>query len=430
MKPLIEIIIPSYNNWQYLGPCLQSILLHRTTPGLAHVTVINNGHVDSIPLGVREGNPEVTVITPGENLGWERGLKLGVEKTDAPFIVLMNDDTFVPVSSAGWMYELIQMFADAKVGAVGPSSNCVMGPQNMFLPSAGNHINEVTFLIGFCMMVRREALEKAGGIDDSYPYHGDDLDLSIRLRHAGYKLLNNKVVMIYHHGFKTGQREFGSEWNSVEMTQQTNDWLIKKHGLKVFWECMTGIGGPVLNMLPPDLEGDVCRKFALGEVLELGVGGQKTVEPSTGIDIVPKGQEIPGLVKTISVADIVADVQNTLPVPDCSYDTIIVRHCLEHFVNTRKSLKDWSRVLRPNGRLIIAVPDQDKRQTIPLNYQHVRAFTKEVLKEEMEALAFKTLELIDPQNEISFVGVFEKALVFDVLGNGKSNDIDILSVVA
>lgn len=405
MKPLIEIIIPTYNNWEYMGPCLNSILMHRSTPGLAHITIINNGHEESIPAMVRAGLPEVTVLHPGKNLGWEGGLKYGLEKTTAPYVIFMNDDTYVPASSAMWMWQLINHFSDAKVAAVGPSSNVVMGMQNIFISSTVN-ICEVNFLIGFCMMVRREALEKVGGVDDSLPYHGDDLDLSIRFRKAGYKLIMDRSVFIYHHGFKTGGREFGNEWNSVEMTEKTNKHLIKKHGLKSFWETINQPKGEY--RVPYDTETDVVAKYASGSILELGCGDKKTVEPCVGVDIVPKGQEIPGLVGKVSVADIVADVQERLPIEDGSYDTIIARHILEHFVNTRRAIKDWGRVLKHGGKLIIAVPDEGKRQTVPMNYQHVRAFTQDSLREEMEDMGWITEAIEDAKNDVSFVGVFRK----------------------
>lgn len=414
MKPLIEIIIPSFNNWEYLGPCLQSILLHRTTPGLAHVTVINNGHPNSVPPSVCNENPEVSVLQPGKNLGWEGGLKLGVANSTAPFIVFMNDDTYIPVSSAGWLYQMINNFSDPKVAAVGPSSNCVMGMQNIFIPTTQQTVAPVSFLIGYCMMVRRSALEEVGGVDDELPYHGDDLDLSIRFKKAGYKMLCDKNVFVFHHGFKTGQREFGAAWNSVEMTEKTNHHLIKKHGLKEFWTCMTGATEkPLVLQHLPDSEGEVVKKYATGDILELGCGDKKTIEPCVGVDMIPKGQEIPGLINKISVADIVADAQDTLPVSEHSFDTIVARHLFEHIVDPVRVVRDWGRVVRPGGRVILAVPDQGKRSTIPMNFQHVHAYTMDSLKNFMESQGWHTEAIEDSSNEVSFVGVFTK--------NGVSN---------
>lgn len=402
---LVTIIIPTFNNQEYLQPCLNSIMLHQSTPGLFEILVINNGEPKSIPA---YANNEIRVLDVGKNLGWEGGLKEGLKHATTPYVVFLNDDTYIPMSSAGWIYQMLMNFSDPKVAAVGPGSNCVMGTQNIFVPTPSDYNLEVNILIGFCMMVKRECLDAVGGIDDSFPNHGDDLDLSIRFREAGYKLICNKSVFVYHHGFKTGQREHGSEWNSIAMTEKTNEWLIRKHGLKTF---MNRIFHPIASEPLPDVgdtEGNACRKYVQGTVLELGVGPWKTVPDSIGVDIVPKGEFIPGLQNKVSIADVTADIKERLPFEDGSFDRIIARHLLEHMIDPVKVLKDWARVLKPGGQIILAVPNQQLRETIPLNYQHVHAYTPDSLRNMMESLGWHTVALEDPKNYISMVGVFSK----------------------
>jgi len=406
---LATVIIPTYNNRQYLEPCVHSLILNTVDQGLLDILIINNGDKDSVPdYGEMYKLSNIKVIHAGKNLGWEGGLKLGVENCTTPFVVFMNDDTFIPVSSSMWAHQMMGMFSDPKVAAVGPSSNCVMGAQNIFINTPTIPNLEVNMLIGFCVMVRREALEKVGGIDTSMPYHGDDLDLSIRFREAGYKLICNKHVFVYHHGFKTGQREFGSDWNSVEMTEKTNNWLIRKHGLKTF---MKYVFHPIVEsekVHVPDTEGDICRKYASGKVLEMGCGGIKTVPNSVGIDIVPRGEFIPGLPGVTSIADICLDVNEPLPVEPESFDCIVARHILEHILDPINVLKNWAKALKADGKLIIAVPDQTFQSTIPLNFQHVHAYTPASLSNLMETLGWHTEVTEDGKNNISFVGVFTK----------------------
>lgn len=404
---LATIIIPTYNNPAFLEPCIRSIFLHQSTPGILKVVIVNNGDKGSIP---HYENSEIITIEAGRNLGWEGGLKEGLKYADTPYVVFLNDDTYIPIFSSGWIQMMLQEFADPKVAAVGPSSNCVMGVQQMLIPSLNDGGFQVNYLIGFCMMLRREYLDKVGGIDDSNPNHGDDLDLSIRLREAGYKLICNKNIFVYHHGFKTGQREFGSEWNSAAMTERTSHWLIKKHGLKKF---MKYIFNPVVDGekkpdKPSDPEGDICRQYAQGSVLEVGCGPQKTVPESTGIDIIARGEFIPGLPGRKSIADFTADMREPLPFDSASFDTLIARHILEHLIDPIKVLKQWGQTIKPGGRMIIAVPNQEIRSSIPLNYQHVHAYTPESLKTLMEQLGWHTEAMEDPKNDVSLVGVFKK----------------------
>jgi GT2 family glycosyltransferase len=228
--PSVGIIIPSWNNNQYLVPCVRSVL--DTTD--AHLYIVNNGDKENM-MGL--ASSRVTILQQDSNKGWEGGLLEGLAASKEEFVVFLNDDTLIPPSSQGWLEELLTYFIDPKVAAVGPSSNCVMGGQSIFASFPTDQVVlRSTFLIGFCMVLRRSALEEAGGVDDSLP-GGDDLDMSMRLRNMGYELLIDRNAFVYHHGFKTGERVNGGPnqaggWNSVEMTEKTNFALIRKHGFK------------------------------------------------------------------------------------------------------------------------------------------------------------------------------------------------------
>ena len=150
----IDLICPTYNNPLVLSQCVNSILaLNLGYP--IRILIVNNGHPDSLSrIGA---HPLVKVIqSGGRNLGWEGGLKLGLEHSKSEFVGLINDDIFIPTASKDWIRILMSNFIDPQVGAVGPSSNCVMGTQNIWklLPHVAV---ETTFLIGFCMFVRRYA---------------------------------------------------------------------------------------------------------------------------------------------------------------------------------------------------------------------------------------------------------------------------------
>jgi O-antigen biosynthesis protein len=224
----IDILIPSWNLPEYLIPCTQSILKNGDTDLLGRIIVVNNGSPESVSYITQ--HDKLVILQQKENLGWEGGLKAGLAVSDSPFVIFMNDDTFIPRSSRTWLSDLVRNFTDSTIGGVGPTSNCVMGAQNMSYSCDADKIT-TPFLVGFCEMLRREAVDKAGGVDDSLPNHGDDIDLSIRIRKQGYTLLIDRSVFVFHHGFKTGERLHGAYWNSMEMQDKTNHSLIRKHGL-------------------------------------------------------------------------------------------------------------------------------------------------------------------------------------------------------
>lgn len=409
-EPLVSIIIPTWDNPDYLRPAVVSLLRNQATKGLFEIVVINNGHPQSCDY--LKGQKQVRVITAGSNLGWEGGIDLGLKESKSQFVCFFNDDAMIPTSSRLWLNTLLQHFRDPKVGAVGPSSNVVMGFQNIFadLPF---QTYEAKFLIGFCVLMRREAFEKIGGMDLTLP-GGDDFDWSIRLRDAGYKLIADRNVFVYHHGFKTGTRIFGDPnspqgWNSFEKSEKTDHAIIRKHGLKKWWELKKSAWQQP-KYTPgkhwEDSEGKVIRKLVKNDkvILDIGCGSLKTVKRAIGIDMVKRGERIPTLEgDPESVADLEADVSKNLPVEDNSADVIIARHLLEHMIDPLSALMIWTEKLKPGGRLILALPNEQWHMTIPMNVEHIHAYTPESIGVLLNALGYKSIQFHNSKNGISFI---------------------------
>lgn len=224
----VAIIIPSMDNKYYLDHCLNSLL--NNTPGITyHVYVVNNGERGSCDW---MDHPTVTIIEAGGNRGWEGALQMGVEASEEPLVLFLNDDTVFLPKYREWLTCLVADLGDPYVGAAGPSSNYVSGPQSILHALPATRLS-ARFLIGFCILVRRSALDKAGGI---IPGTGaDDIDLSIRLRQEGYSLVCDRTTFVYHYGAKTGERVYGSVfgpegWYSADKMARARSCLIFIHG--------------------------------------------------------------------------------------------------------------------------------------------------------------------------------------------------------
>jgi SAM-dependent methyltransferase len=234
----------------------------------------------------------------------------------------------------------------------------------------------------------------------------------------GKRLLINPEAFIIHHAFKTGERVRGGPnkpggWNSKEMVDRTNQWLIRKHGFKTYLSTMRGFNYESLGP-SPDLEGDVVQGLVRGQkIVEVGCGFRKTVPQAIGIDRVAKGNPVNHVKGPVSVADIEADITQPIPIDDKSVDTIIARHILEHVIDPISTLRNWNRIIKTGGRLIIAVPNHEIRNTIPLNPEHVHGFTPSSLISLVRECGFRDVHTIDPKNGISFVTCFEKVSHFD-----------------
>lgn len=413
MKPLLDIIIPTYNQPQLLQQCINSIFGSLIQGDMVRVIVVNNGNA-----GLQQvfKNTPVKWIQPDKNLGWEGGLIEGLKHSDAEFVMFANDDIRFLQGDKKWIWKALSAFNDPTVGAVGPSSNYVMGMQNIFADSVEVLLN-VKYLIGFCYLLRRSALEKAGGVDDSLP-GGDDIDLSIRLRNASYKLLARRDWFVFHHGSVTGNSVQAGYWNSPAMQERTNLALIRKHGMLKFWETMV-TGWMSAESYNPgyygveDVEGQICAEHVLGDkILELGCGGRKTVPQAVGVDLHAPGDAIPYVTvgDETCVSDLTGDVSVSLPVPPGSQDTIIARHILEHCQDPLGTLSVWNEALRVGGKLIIAVPNQELGNTILMNPEHVNSFVPTSLIRLLKAAGFTVDRFFPAVNGVSFIIVADKAV--------------------
>lgn len=409
-----SVVIPTFNNHVYLGQCINSILMHTQGREMLEIIIVNNGDPEMENYITK--HPMIKFVQADKNLGWEGGLKLGLEHSKAPFVCFMNDDAYVPFSSHLWAARCLSEFKNSNIAAVGPCSNVVRGAQNIFLDQFGGyHSPYAPFLIGFCVFVRRADLDACGGIDETLP-GGDDFDLSIRLKKLGKKLVICRDVFVFHHGFKTGERVKGTSdkpggWNSKEMSENTNIALIRKHGFRSWMDCNYGSCENPEDRKQPSRENEVdvvARLVKPGVIYDLGCGSSKTVPEAIGIDRVQSGNVIPNLEGAKSVADINADVTEELPVPDESADTIITRHILEHTTDPVDVIRKWARKLKPDGRLIITVPDERLGMTIPMNPEHRHAFTPESLTNLVTLIGLKPVQMKDDYNGISFTLVCEK----------------------
>ena len=427
LKP-VDIIIPTMNNFEYLQSCLRSMMLLRQSYPF-QILVVNNGAKGSCDTFAGE---HIRVLEPGKNLGWEGGNNAGLAVSESEFVISSNDDVFLPLASLNWIRMLMEQMADPLVASVGPQSNVVMGSQNMF-SCPTKYVHPAPFLIGYCVMHRRSALEKVkestGYYDETCP-GGDDLDLGLRYRKAGYHLICHNGVFVYHHGFKTGIRVYGDHtqggWNSVQMTDKTNNWLIRKHGFKAFQSLWRPVNIESLYDLTTDQEGnmlrDLTKQVPHEVIVEVGCGGNKTVPESIGVDRIPKGEPIP-FVNQTSVADVVCDANGVLPFEDGYADVVIARHVIEHVVDTVGFLTECGRILKPGGTLLLATPNEDECQSVPMNTEHVHAWNPDALQKILELSGFGVLQRLGFENRITMMFRCEKLHVAEVLTFANSTSL-------
>lgn len=241
----LTVIVPTWNNPQQLHDTLVS--LSRNTDFTGRILVVNNGDEGlALYQSIQGAVPrEVDWIDAGKNLGWMGAINLALEEVQTEYVCMLNDDVLFPPASYEFWKRLLSWFDIVDVGAVGPSSNFVMGSQNAF--HHGLHPTlSVQFLIGFCAVYRTKVLRELGGLDESLP-GGDDLDISIRVRDAGWQMVADRRVYLHHIGQQTGHRVHPGEWDSQKHQADTYNALIRKHGLQRWYECVSGEAQSVMD---------------------------------------------------------------------------------------------------------------------------------------------------------------------------------------
>ncbi len=401
----VDILIPTYNQPEHLGITLYSLV--QWTRSAFKIYVIDNSE-DGYAQGiVDQVHDDITVLRPGGNLGWMGGINYGMVHTYSEFVLMLNDDVKILNGDHLWLQRLLKPFVDPVMGITVPCSNFVMGMQHFLNVLPGN-LSITSCVSGVCLLTRRDILESVGGLDSDLP-GGDDIDFSIRVRKAGYQIGIRSDVFIYHFGSLTGKSMYGKEWNSHNYSDAVNKAIIDKHGLTEYL-IATSFMIPH-DQIPPmkeevDWEAETMLKYCQGKGVDVGCGNRK-IPDAVGVDIIPKGERGKGgsQLGEKSQADVtVADTK--LPFTDGMFDYVHARHVIEHIVDPLAALKEWVRVLKPGGKLIMAVPDEEVVDGLPLDPTHKHTFTSGSLRNLLGMVTpFKLVE--EKKSDISFVMVVE-----------------------
>jgi len=212
----LSVVIVSYNVSTLLRNALQSVIV--ALHGTEHeITVVDNDSSDGSALMVRDEFPEVRLIIPGVNEGFSAACNRGIEASAGEFILILNPDTitdqdalvralhfmkthpeagaagarmtdgngrFLPESKRGFPSPLASLFRFTGLGKIFPRSAFFNAYYLGNKPE--NETCQADILTGAFMLIRREALEKAGLFDTAFFMYGEDIDISWRIRKAGY----------------------------------------------------------------------------------------------------------------------------------------------------------------------------------------------------------------------------------------------------
>lgn len=239
--PSLGIVIVNYRTPDMLHDCLRSIFMSEDVS--PSVCVVDNASNDSSAAMVRRDFPQVTLFVQPRNQGYAFANNIGLQhfgfsaRTDATgnstapdYILLLNPDTLLPPTALAQMIAFME--ERPQCGAAGPrliradgslDKACrrsfpspevslwrLTGLSKLFPKHKRfgrynltyldeDQTTEVDSVVGAFMLMRREALQQAGLLDDVFFMYGEDLDLAYRIKQAGWQIWYHAAVTVMHY---------------------------------------------------------------------------------------------------------------------------------------------------------------------------------------------------------------------------------------
>jgi len=218
----VSAIVVTYNALPWIEPCLESVRG-------CELIVVDNGSSDGTPALVRERFPEARLIEQG-NRGLGAGWNAGIEAAGGRWLFFLNADAWVVGDGIAKLVQLLEREPD--VAVVGPRlrypdgrlQRSVRGfptlwrlateyyflrklaPRtkllNAFYAGGFRHDREreAEFLMGAALLVRKEAIDQVGGLDERFFLFSEEVDWCYRFRQAGWRIVFSPAAEVVHVG--------------------------------------------------------------------------------------------------------------------------------------------------------------------------------------------------------------------------------------
>lgn len=231
---VISVIVISYNTRQMTLDCLRR--LHEDLSDLAaEVFVVDNASSDGSIQAVRASFPAVRLIENSTNVGFGAANNQAMRMARGEFIMLLNSDAFPKPGATKVLIEYLR--ARPEVGVVGPKllnadgstqQSCYRFPtpaqcwrENLWISTlfrdhavlgdyshwAHDRERGVEWIVGACMLIRREVVARTGGFDERFFMYAEETDWQRRIRDAGWEIAYTPAVAVTHLGGASGANE-------------------------------------------------------------------------------------------------------------------------------------------------------------------------------------------------------------------------------
>jgi GT2 family glycosyltransferase/lipopolysaccharide/colanic/teichoic acid biosynthesis glycosyltransferase len=213
----VSIIIVTHNSRSPVEACLDSLECHPPS-GDYEVLVVDNASSDGTPEMIAERFTSVRLVANDENRGYSRGVNQGIRASTGRLLLIINPDIVVREGSIDRIVEFVERTPDAGIAGsklVYPDGRLQYScrrfynlrvlllrrtPLGKIFPKAEalkKHLmmdydhatsRAVDWLLGACMLVRREAIERVGSMDERFFLYFEDIDWCYRMKNHGWSV--------------------------------------------------------------------------------------------------------------------------------------------------------------------------------------------------------------------------------------------------
>lgn len=261
--PRLSAIVVSWNTRDVLRECLGALQAH--LPDDHELLVVDNASTDGSAEMVAAEFPETRLLRHARNLGFGAGANAGMAASRGRFLLLLNSDAW-PLDD-GLARLVARLEAQPDVGLVGPR---IVLPDGRLqasarrFPSLGRLLlselwlhrllprraaaerllghywdhaeaRDADWLVGACLLLRREVFERTGGFDAQVFMYGEEVEWCRRIRAAGFRIVFDPAASVRHLNHRSADRLFGDEG-------RTDRCLIAEHQLLRRWQGVPASG--------------------------------------------------------------------------------------------------------------------------------------------------------------------------------------------
>ncbi|WP_321330281.1 glycosyltransferase [uncultured Ilyobacter sp.] len=250
-NPLVTIIIPAYNQYQYNINCIKSII--ENTKDVEYEVILVDDVSTDKTKDIGDVVKNLRIIKNETNQGFLRNCNNAAKQAKGKYIFYLNNDTVV---TKGWLSSLVELIeSEKKIGMVGSK---LIYPDGTLQEAGGifwkdgsawnygrnddpskpeyNYVREVDYISGAAIMIKKSLWNEIGGFDERYlPAYCEDADLAFEVRRRGYKVVYQPKSVIVHfegksHGTDTtsGIKKYQVE-NLKKLKEKWKNELEKNH---------------------------------------------------------------------------------------------------------------------------------------------------------------------------------------------------------